>query len=624
VISPIMIQQIMICPITPSLPVLARVPRRKKATWARACAGCTSITSIPSRAISGDWALPPPTWTTWRRRYSWWPPPSWAAESERAFLYGIAARVAHNTRRANGRRHRAYERYWLDTPEPVPNQEELSDHLRARVLLDAALQEMSAELRGVFVLYEMEGLPVPEIAQRLALPTGTAASRLRRAREAFSDRIARSRRPANAPGSRERGDRGERASGASADRMLGPEILSWWVTDAEVDALRALMDMYRRCHPGAGVVHGGIRGTTTAKGQLTARMEKGAPPDTFQANGGYDLLRWARGVDAGGHRGGDGSRPPAGYLESLEFLFEDEQWRSVFPRDVLDMVTQGGEAYAVPLNIHRTNAIIFDPRALARAEVEPPDTLDDLHRVAEKLRRRGKGLVSPLSIGTRQPWTLSLLAFENILIAIAGPTFYRDLFEGKQSPRAPEVREMLAELGRLLDASNADAAKLGWDEAVDRVRIGSAAMTITGDWAKGYLERRGSLEDADFVMTASPGTARTFVYTMDTFGLPRGARHREGAVDLLRIFGSPHGQGAFNRIKGSLPARSDVLSAPHDAGARKTRLAFEWSTRVPTLTSLAPASFSAAIDAALGDFARDRDAGRVITIFERERAKLGA
>ncbi len=545
-----------------------------------------------------------------------------AAGSERAFLYGIAARVAHNTRRANGRRHRAYERYWLDAPEPTPSQEELSDHLRARALLDAALQEMSAELRGVFVLYEMEGLPVPEIAQRLALPTGTAASRLRRAREAFTDRIARGARPSrpSRPASAGSASGPGRDRARVDDRMLGPEILSWWVTDGEVDALRALMDMYRRSHPGAGVVHGGIRGTTTAKGQLSARMENGSPPDTFQANGGYDLLRWARGLPAGS----SGVRPAAGYLEPIEFLFEKEQWRGTFPKDVLDLVSQGGEAYAVPLNIHRTNTIVLDSRALARAEVEPPRTLDELHRAAEKLRRAGRGLASPLSIGTRQPWTLSLLAFENILIAIAGPAFYRALFEGTESPRAPEVREMLGELGRLLDACNPDAARLGWDEAVDRVRIGSAAMTITGDWAKGYLERRGWLEGEDFEMMASPGTAHTFVFTMDTFGLPRGARHRDEAVDLLRIFGSSHGQGAFNRIKGSLPARSDVLAAPHDASARTTRLAFEWSTRVPTLTSLAPACFTSAIDLALADFAGDRDASRVIAVFERERAKLGA
>jgi glucose/mannose transport system substrate-binding protein len=519
------------------------------------------------------------------------------AGSERAFLYGVASRVAHNARRANVRRHRAYERYWHVAPEPVPTQEELSDHLRARMMLDSVLRGMPADLRGVFVLHEMEGLAVPEIAQRLALPAGTAASRLRRAREAFTERLTRASSP-------------RRPRVTEPDTMIGPEILSWWVTAGEVDALQALIDIYRRCHPGTSVTHGGIRGTDTAKGRLRARMAQGSPPDTFQANGGYDLLRWARGKEAG----------TAGALESIEFLFEDENWRDAFPRDVLDLVTCDGEAYAVPLNIHRTNTLFFDPHALAKAGAPPPRTLDDLHRVASALRRKGG---TGLSIGTRQPWTLSLLAFETILVAVAGPAFYRDFFEGKRSPRAPELREMLGELGRLLDVSNADAASLGWDEAVDRVRIGAAGMTITGDWAKGYLERRGCLEGHDFAMTASPGTEGAFVFTMDTFGLPRAAPHRDRAIDLLRIFGSPHGQSAFNRIKGSLPARDDVLASSEDPGARETQIAFEGATRVPTLTSLVPATFSSALDSALGDFAKDRDPSGVLAVIEQHYASLG-
>ena len=45
---------------------------------------------------------------------------------------------------------------------------------------------LSLEQRAVFVLYELEELSVPDIAELLGVPVGTAASRLRRARAAFS------------------------------------------------------------------------------------------------------------------------------------------------------------------------------------------------------------------------------------------------------------------------------------------------------------------------------------------------------------------------------------------------------------------------------------------------------
>jgi RNA polymerase sigma-70 factor (ECF subfamily) len=56
-----------------------------------------------------------------------------------------------------------------------------------RALLDRVLDGMPDDLRTVFVLFVLEGTSTPEIAALLGLPSGTVASRLRRAREAFHD-----------------------------------------------------------------------------------------------------------------------------------------------------------------------------------------------------------------------------------------------------------------------------------------------------------------------------------------------------------------------------------------------------------------------------------------------------
>ena len=45
---------------------------------------------------------------------------------------------------------------------------------------------MPSDLRTVFVLFELEGIEVRQIAELEAIPVGTASSRLRRAREEFS------------------------------------------------------------------------------------------------------------------------------------------------------------------------------------------------------------------------------------------------------------------------------------------------------------------------------------------------------------------------------------------------------------------------------------------------------
>lgn len=50
---------------------------------------------------------------------------------------------------------------------------------------------MPFELRVVFVLNEVEELTGPEIAELLDIPVGTVASRLRRARALFEEKVRR-------------------------------------------------------------------------------------------------------------------------------------------------------------------------------------------------------------------------------------------------------------------------------------------------------------------------------------------------------------------------------------------------------------------------------------------------
>ena len=71
--------------------------------------------------------------------------------------------------------------------------EGVADRERARALLDSVLDQMDDPLRTVFVLFEMEELSTAEIAAMVDVPTGTAASRLRRAREQFHAIIKRMR-----------------------------------------------------------------------------------------------------------------------------------------------------------------------------------------------------------------------------------------------------------------------------------------------------------------------------------------------------------------------------------------------------------------------------------------------
>jgi RNA polymerase sigma-70 factor, ECF subfamily len=109
-----------------------------------------------------------------------------APGSERPFLLASAVRVAANLRRSLGARRECPEEEGLpEGVDPRPNAEALLDQKRLRQMLDTVLDALSDDLRVAFVLYELEGMSSPEIAELLTIPVGTVASRLRRARESF-------------------------------------------------------------------------------------------------------------------------------------------------------------------------------------------------------------------------------------------------------------------------------------------------------------------------------------------------------------------------------------------------------------------------------------------------------
>ena len=114
------------------------------------------------------------------------------AGSERAYLMRAAFRAALEQQRAKKR--------WLsreaaidvdETSSSLPAPDQTLAQLEDLRLLDRALAQLPADLRAVFTLSELEELTFTEIALALELPRGTVASRVRRAKERFTQAVRR-------------------------------------------------------------------------------------------------------------------------------------------------------------------------------------------------------------------------------------------------------------------------------------------------------------------------------------------------------------------------------------------------------------------------------------------------
>jgi len=110
----------------------------------------------------------------------------------RPWLFAFAFRKASAYRRSGQHRFEVVgdER---ETVDPHPSALDALLRKEAVDLGHAALGELELHQRAVFVLHELDGCPMPEVARTLELPLNTAYSRLRLGRAAFEKAVRRLR-----------------------------------------------------------------------------------------------------------------------------------------------------------------------------------------------------------------------------------------------------------------------------------------------------------------------------------------------------------------------------------------------------------------------------------------------
>jgi RNA polymerase sigma-70 factor (ECF subfamily) len=117
--------------------------------------------------------------------------------SVQTWLYGICVRVgAAHRRRPRVREQLASSHY--EQAADAPQEDEIAMR-EARVELDRMLDRLDDEKRAVFVLFEIEELPMTEVAEAVGCPLQTAYSRLHAARREIDVMLTRIRARTPAP-----------------------------------------------------------------------------------------------------------------------------------------------------------------------------------------------------------------------------------------------------------------------------------------------------------------------------------------------------------------------------------------------------------------------------------------
>lgn len=391
------------------------------------------------------------------------------------------------------------------------------------------------------------------------------------------------------------GDKGGSGGGQAAQKKV--EVFSWWTGPGEADGLKAMRGIFEKQNPNFTFFDAAVAGGSgdQARALLSSKLQANQPPDTFQGHAGAELQGYIK----------------AGKLESLNFLYDELKLKEVFPQQLIDQISVQGQVYSVPVNIHRSNVLWFNPGVLKTAGIAAaPATVDEFIADLAKVKKAGK---IPLSIGSQ--WTVVHL-FENVLLGSLGTDAYNALWAPNADWSNANVTKALENFKTVL--SYAGTPQEDWQPAAKQVADGEAAFNIMGDWAYGYFHNPpdgglGKQSKTDFDWAASPGTDGTFMWLSDSFTLPKGAPNRNGAVAWLKVAASKEGQDAFNPLKGSIPARKDA-----DKSLYKDYLA--WSLEQWSADKLAgsiqhgvvaPDAWKTALSDAIGLFQQDQDVAKL-------------
>jgi glucose/mannose transport system substrate-binding protein len=370
------------------------------------------------------------------------------------------------------------------------------------------------------------------------------------------------------------------------------EIFSYWTAPGEAEGLAAIEAIFQQEHPGVEIVNAVIAGGagTNANAVLANRMQGGDPPDTFQIHGGAELIEtWVK----------------TGFLEPLTDLYESEGLADKFPQQLIDMVSYEGAPYSVPVNVHRNGVLWYNTKLFADNNIEPPTDWDSFFAAADTLKAAG---VAPVALGDKDGWT-ALNLFEQILLGKLGADDYRGIWAGTVPWTDARVTDALTTFGRVLDYVNEDHSTLSWDQAAGLLVNGTAAMTVMGDWAKGYFTANELVPETDFGWTTVPGAEGTFTVVTDTFTLPKDIKNPDNAAAWLQTLSTVPAQDAFNPFKGSIPARVDADKSIYDAYSQDAIGAFAEAALVPSQAN-GPATipaFLTEITTAISQFVTSRD-----------------
>ncbi|WP_420550485.1 ABC transporter substrate-binding protein [Litorivicinus lipolyticus] len=328
------------------------------------------------------------------------------------------------------------------------------------------------------------------------------------------------------------------------------EVLHWWTSGGEAAALNVLKDdlsgngVTWQDMPVAG---GGGEGAMTV---LRARVTANNAPTAAQMLG-FDIQDW----------GAQGS------AADLNSVAQAENWDAVVPSALQRFSKYDGQWIAAPVNVHSTNWVWANKKIFDELGLAMPLNFDQLIDALDAIKAAG---YTAFAHGG-QAWQ-DATVFDSVVLSTGGVDFYRQsmIDLDAEALGSDTMKTVFERMGKLASYVDDNFSGRDWNLASAMVINNEAGIQIMGDWAKGEFLNAGKVPGQDFMCFRFPGTAGAVTFNSDQFVMFKVGDDRQKAQgEMAKAVLSPGFQSAFNVVKGSVPARTDVSDADFDDCGKK-------------------------------------------------------
>jgi len=260
---------------------------------------------------------------------------------------------------------------------------------------------------------------------------------------------------------------------------------------------------------------------------LTTALAGGQPPDVFYVN--------------------DNKLPDLAKAGTLEPIGDKVDNPSDFYESLRQSFTYNGVFYCPPKDFS-TLQLIYNTDELAKANVQPPKTWEELSAAAKTLTKPGRpGLVINPEF---YRW--------GVFMAQAGawPTNTEITSMTMDSAQMSQALQFVADLHKGGFAASPASVGTGWGgEAIGK---GKAAMTIEGNWIVGAMKNDfPTVKYAVAELPAGPSGKGTMAFSV-CYGVAKASTKKAAAIDFVKFLVSPEKQLEFTKAFPVMPSRKSL------------------------------------------------------------------